>query len=83
MAGVRADRDAAVIVGARSGRSRGVAALRPYHAPTRGRRGAWATHHVAPTCWGVPVYGARDVYSLAPFAMPPAGSPAPCPTLPP
>ena len=37
MAGVRADRDAAVIVGARSGRSRGVAALRPYHAPARGR----------------------------------------------
>ena len=47
-----------------------------------GRAGFWgATHRVAPTCWGVPVYGARDVYSLAPFAMPPAGSPAPRLTL--
>ena len=33
------------------------------------------------TDYGVPVCGARDVYSLAPFAMPPAGSPAPCLTL--
>ena len=80
VAGVRADRDAAVIVGARSGRSRGVAALRPYHAPARGatRRGGDALRRP----YLVAVYRARDVYSLALFAVArPAGGPVRCLTL--